>query len=170
MAIVDKKRIRNLLFWKYRGRSEWCYTHYVPNVIGNRGVTFMASTPIEVDTEDDPRKVWWHYCSIMPQRAVFDTSELDGIQPHGTYGVSWRKIPEPWKDAFRAQLASDGLIEAPKSEVGRPSLEALRREARHAGDEAQVHLCDMALELGDPFARRACEDAINAAKAQQEAQ
>lgn len=75
-------------------------------------------------------------------------------------------------DATTASEAMDQM-EAQAGEIDRSDLEALlvvteadikalRREAREAGDEKQVELCDLALD-GDTSAERACAKVIREA-------
>lgn len=104
MALVERKRIRGLQFWKARGRNEWCATHYVPKCVGDQDVTFLYSTVVQVDTKEDPRKIKFHYCSIVAQPVFLDMSEFSGLAPSDCYMVSWRKIPDGWKEAFRDAL------------------------------------------------------------------
>lgn len=109
MAIVDGRRVRGLYFWKYIGRNEWCATHH-----GKADEpSWMYSTPVEVDTTGDPREERFRYCSVVSQPVFLEMTEIRFFgAPSGSYASSWKKMPEGWREAFRALLTSMQNTEA----------------------------------------------------------
>jgi hypothetical protein len=95
MAIVDGKRVLGVNFYKSKGRQEYWFT---------ADHTDLYGAVVPLDTRD-PRGERFHYCSIVSQPVFVDyvgrveRGTLDDLTP-----VSWRKIPEGWRELFRARL------------------------------------------------------------------
>jgi hypothetical protein len=97
MAIVDGKRIKGIRFYKTKGKQEYWFTEDHDSLWGAIG---------ELDTRD-PRGCFLEDSLVSRVKIPIFVDYVGRIE-RGTLAdltpVSWRKIPEGWRELFRARL------------------------------------------------------------------